>query len=75
MDCPFEIVSVSDIEKDLKYDPKWLTGILSPTSRKKKRDLDCCEKFKISLFSKLEQGILSIYIVHVYIFSKIFIIY
>lgn len=51
---PFELLSVDDLE-DGELDPKFLSGILSPTSRMRHRDLSFYPDFAISIFAKIEK--------------------
>ena len=55
IDFPFEAVALTDlIPKD--YDKTWLTGIMSPKSRRRYRDISIYPDFSISVFGKMEKG-------------------
>lgn len=54
-DYPFELVSISDLE-DKDFEKTWLTGILSPMSRKKYQDIGIYPDFSISVFAKVEKS-------------------
>lgn len=53
IDYPFEVVALEDL-RSCDYENTWLTGVMSPASRKKYRNLDIYPDFSISVFSKVE---------------------
>lgn len=54
-DGPFDIVAVEDLLNDHLFDPKWMTGILSPTSRMRYRELSELRE-PVRLFAKIEKS-------------------
>ena len=54
IDFPFEEVNITEINNS-DYDPAWLTGILSPKSRKRYRNFDIYPDFSVSVFAKVEK--------------------
>ena len=52
---PFELFSVEDLEEG-ELDPKFLTGMLSPSSRMRHRDISFYPDFSISIVAKIEKG-------------------
>ena len=50
---PFILLAVDDLEEG-ELDPKFLTGILSPASRLRHRNLSFYPDFSISIFAKIE---------------------
>ena len=55
-DGPFEMVALDDLNPS-EYEANWLTGIMSPKSRRKYRNLDIYPDFSVSVFAKVESGI------------------
>lgn len=60
--CPFEIVGVSELDKDVH--PSWTSGVLSPKSRAKYRQLMYFPDYAVSMFSKIEKSMVSFFYIY-----------
>lgn len=51
---PFVLVDLTDLEPE-DVDEKWLSGILSPVSRLKHRNMKMFPEFGVSLYAKIQK--------------------
>ena len=55
IDVPFDLMSVDDL-KDGELDPKFISGLLTPMSRLRHRNLAHYSDFSVSIFGKMEKS-------------------
>ena len=64
VECPFVIVDVADLDP-LDVETNWMTGVLSPKSREKSRQIKSYKDFSVSVFAKVGKSMFYIFRRHI----------